>query len=80
MRDFQLVPNSHELLMKEVAMNELNHQIYYELRAETSRDLARRALSPAIAAIHSDFAVRYENLAASSERQNEDFGVIVQAT
>lgn len=61
-------------------MNELNHQIYYELRAETSRDLARRASSPAIAAIHQDFAVRYEDLAARAERPNENVMVFVQAT
>lgn len=44
-------------------MNESNNQDYYEVRAATSRRLAAKATSPAIAAIHEELARRYEFLA-----------------
>lgn len=52
-------------------MNQPNNCHYYASRAEVSRDLARRALNPAIAAIHAEFAVRYDRLAAHHEPKSE---------
>jgi hypothetical protein len=41
-------------------MTDLNKRSYYLARAATSRELARRAASPEIAATHIDFAERYD--------------------
>ena len=40
-----------------------NHRDYYLARAATSRSQAARAVDPKIAAIHAEFATRYEQLA-----------------
>ena len=45
-------------------MNELNDARYYITRAERSRELARAAVDPTVAAIHLDFALRYEAIVA----------------
>lgn len=52
-------------------MNQLNHHDYYLTRAAASRDLAGRAADPAVAAIHAEFATRYDLLAAQPERRND---------
>lgn len=41
-------------------MTELNHRDYYIGRADVSRRLAQQATNPQIAAIHREFANRYE--------------------
>lgn len=51
-------------------MDQLNHHEYYLTRAKTSRELAQQAASPAIAAIHSEMATRYENMVAQLGRNN----------
>ena len=48
-------------------MSDLQDQEYYATRAQTSRDLAGRAADPTIAAIHAEFATRYEFLAGSGD-------------
>lgn len=45
-------------------MNKLNDAEYYVARAAASRQLAQRATSPAIAAIHDEMASKYESTAA----------------
>jgi hypothetical protein len=45
-------------------MDQLNSRSYYLARAEASRVLAQRATDPAIAAIHEEFAIRYDGLLA----------------
>ena len=59
-------------------MNQPNASEYYLNRAATSRSLAQRAAKPAIAAIHAEFATRYEQL-ARPERQTEGTTPVVQA-
>ncbi len=44
-------------------MDQRNHHEYYIARAEACRQLAERAVSPAIAAIHAELATRYEEVA-----------------
>ena len=53
-------------------MDQLNHYDYYVTRAQVSRDLSQRASNPSIAVVHSELAMRYENLAAQHER---DIGI-----
>lgn len=53
-----------------------DHRDYYLTRAATSRDLAEQAVNPKVAAIHAEFAVRYHEMAARSDREN---GVAVAA-
>ena len=48
-------------------MFEPNDRSYYLARAEQSRSLAARAVSPAIAAIHDDLARRYDALGAIND-------------
>lgn len=60
-------------------MNQLNHQNYYRERAKASRDLAEQAANPAIAAIHSEFAARYDKMAAQSEKRSDGAGGSAQA-
>ena len=48
-------------------MDQSNHHSYYRTRAETSRELAQQAVHPSIAAIHSEFATRYDILVAELE-------------
>jgi hypothetical protein len=48
-------------------MNLLNHKSYYTTRAQHSRELANRAISPPIAAIHLELAEKYDMLAARPE-------------
>ena len=50
-------------------MDQSNHLEYYHTRAEVSRELAPRAADPAIAAIHTEFASRYDSMAAEHERK-----------
>ena len=49
-------------------MDQSNHPSYYRTRAETSRELAQRAVHPSIAAIHSELATRYETLVTELEQ------------
>ncbi len=51
-------------------MSQSNHQDYYIARAANSRDLARRAADPAIAAIHTNLAMRYDLLAAAPDQKS----------
>ena len=59
-------------------MNQSNHQEYYVVRAAASRDLEQRAKNPAIAAIHAEFATRYEQLAGQPGRNDEIMLTAVQ--
>lgn len=59
-------------------MDQLNHRDYYLTRAQASRDLAEQAANPAIAAIHSEMANRYDDMVIQLGR-NEDAGRSVQA-
>lgn len=61
-------------------MNQPNDQEYYVARAASSRDLAQRAATPMIAAIHVELAIRYDVLAAQPERTNARTLTLVQAT
>lgn len=54
-------------------------QSYYSRRAAISRDLAERATNPVIAAIHADFATRYDLLGRQSERPHADTAIGAQA-
>ena len=56
------------VIQEEPSMDQSNHHGYYRTRAETSRELAQRAVHPGIAAIHSEFASRYDSLVAELER------------
>ena len=49
-------------------MDQSNHHSYYRTRAKVSRELAQRAVSPGIAAIHSELATRYEKMIAQLEQ------------
>lgn len=60
-------------------MKQSNHQDYYVARAAISRDLASRATDPSIAAIHFEFASRYELLAEQPEQRIESKLTVVQA-
>lgn len=51
---------------------------YYAERANVSRDLARRATAPNIAAIHNDLASRYDALARRPEHREEPLSTSVQ--
>ena len=53
-------------------MTERNHQEYYIGRATSCRQSASRAIDPAIAAIHTDLAARYERLAAEPRSNDGD--------
>lgn len=44
-------------------MAEINDRDYYVARATVSRELARRAPNATVAAIHDEFAARYEGAA-----------------
>jgi hypothetical protein len=57
-------------------MDRLNHQDYYIARAAAARDLAQRAVSPAIAAIHTKLAAQYD-LAADQSDKDDDMIVTV---
>jgi hypothetical protein len=48
-------------------MSLLNRKSYYTTRAQQSRELANRAISPPIAAIHLELAEKYDMLAARPE-------------
>lgn len=48
-------------------MDQLNHD-YYTARAVFSRELAQRAASPNVAAIHQELASRYDSIAAGVRR------------
>lgn len=52
---------------------------YYAARAATARDMAQRAADPAIAALHAEFATRYDLLAEQTERTNDGATRRVQA-
>lgn len=52
-----------------LSMNRPDQQDYYTARAAAARDLAQRAANPKVAAVHADFAARYDQLAAQPERQ-----------
>lgn len=50
-------------------------QYYYVARSEISLDMARRAASPAVAAIHAELASRYNSLAMQvAEKTDESNG------
>ena len=48
-------------------MDQLNTYDYYVMRAEHSRELAQRAASRPIAALHNELADRYDDLVAEIE-------------
>jgi len=48
-------------------MDQLNNHEYYVARAESAREMAQRAVNPAIAAIHTQMATRYEITSAQGE-------------
>lgn len=52
-------------------MDQQNALEYYVTRAATSRRLSAQALSPGIAAIHQEFAERYDRLIDSMAPQGE---------
>jgi hypothetical protein len=53
-------------------MGQENSREYYRGRSERERELARAALNPIIADIHTELADRYDRLADNiSERQRE---------
>lgn len=58
-------------------MKQLNHQDYYATRAAAARDLAQRAVSPAIAAIHAEMAVQYESVANQSDKGDDVIVTVV---
>ena len=60
-------------------MDPLGHQDYYAARAATARDLARCAADPAVAAIHAEFATRYDFLAAQPALAYDDMTACAQA-
>lgn len=47
------------------------NQEHYAARAAAARNMARRAATPAVAAIHAELASRYEQLASRPDRNNE---------
>lgn len=53
-------------------MTEHNYQKYYISRATSCRQLAKRAIDPSIAAIHTYLATRYERLAAEPRLNDTD--------
>lgn len=53
-------------------MAELNNRDYYLRRAQHSRELAENAANPAIARIHLDMAVRYEDLASATGAEADE--------
>ena len=57
---------------RDVKMNRSDHQDYYVARAEVARTMSLRAADPGVAAIHAQFAIRYDALAADSETM--DYG------
>ena len=59
-------------------MDQPNSQSYHLARAEAARELSRRAGDPAIAAVHSEFATRYENMVVELE-QNAGTEPVAQA-
>lgn len=59
-------------------MDQLNHQDYYFTRAKASRELAQQAVNPAIAAIHSELATRYDDMVARLQ-PNDGIGRSAQA-
>jgi hypothetical protein len=61
-------------------LNELMDRTYYAARALASRNLARQAANPAIAAIHADLAGRYEVLAARPDLTTSILPARAQAT
>ena len=58
-------------------MKQLNHQNYYVTRAAAARDLAQRAVSPAIAAIHAEMAVQYELVANQSDKGDDVIAMVI---
>lgn len=56
-----------------------DHRDYYLARAATARELAERAADPQVAAIHTDFATRYDELAAKPDCRNPATSTAVQA-
>lgn len=61
-------------------MDQLNHQEYFRSRAATSRELAERAASPKVAAIHQELAMRYETLSVEFGHAPAGAARFVQAT
>ena len=59
-------------------MQQLNNVDYYVARAATSRHRAEAAADPEIAAIHAEFATRYDRLAVEADAQHapSEFRVI----
>ena len=60
-------------------MNQHNHHDYYLTRAKASHDLAQRAVSPAIAAIHAELAARYEIMVAKLQETGGTHGSVQAA-
>lgn len=59
-------------------MNQLNHYRYYVARAAAARNLAQRAVDPAIAAIHAELADRYELVADQTGQDSEVILAVIQ--
>ncbi len=53
-------------------MAELSNRDYYRRRAQHSRELAENAANSAIARIHLDMALRYEDLAAATDAEADE--------
>lgn len=47
-------------------MSDLSNEVYFAMRAASSRELALRATNAMVAAIHLELATRYEAMAAAS--------------
>lgn len=59
-------------------MNQLNHHQYYVARAAAARELAQRAVNPAIAAIHVELANRYELVADQTDQDSDMILAVIQ--
>lgn len=60
-------------------MDQPDHQDYYVARAAAARELARRAATPAIAAIHTEMAVRYDVMANRSDMDGDAVSTAIRA-
>lgn len=58
-------------------MNQTSHQHYYAARAAAARNLALRAATPAIAAIHATMAVRYDLMASQPEKCDDVIATVI---
>ena len=61
---------------KEVSVGQENSREYYRGRSERERELARAALNPIIANIHSELADRYDRLADKLSELHADLKLV----